>query len=253
MAAWALPKRRPADPKGRPLNEDAGGENLKPVGHRKRPDPAPRGPSMPATCSNAGAIPNRFVLVRPNWCASWCLRSWHKMRTPWVARMSGWCGTSFHVHPGSWQRQEGRTMKPQQILIALSVFGLAWPTGATAATLCVGKDYAGVSVEQRSQLETELRKKGGLKAGDQLAACDPRSISATRSAAKKKADPKQANSCKKDCATVSGVAEAVCLIPALAAACIIVKPALKTVCPAACEAQHARSAPQSLSRVTTLE
>jgi len=63
---------------------------------------------------------------------------------------------------------------------------------------------------------------------------------------RKKADPKQANSCKKDCDTVSGVAEAVCLIPALAAACIIVKPALKTVCPAACEAQHARS---SSSRV----
>ena len=140
-------------------------------------------------------------------------------------------------------------MKPTHMLIAASIFSLAWPSGAIAATLCVGKDYAGISVEQRSQLETELRKKGGLKSGDQLAPCDPQTISTTRSASKKKADPKQANSCKKDCDTVSGVAEAVCLIPALAAACIIVKPALKTVCPAACEAQHARSTPQSLSRV----
>jgi hypothetical protein len=144
-------------------------------------------------------------------------------------------------------------MKSKHMLIAVSVFGLAWPTGATAATLCVGKDYAGISVEQRSQLETELRKKGGLKPGDKLAPCDPQTMSATRSASKKKADPKQANSCKKDCDTVSGVAEAVCLIPALAAACIIVKPALKTVCPAACEAQHARSAPQSSSRMATRE
>jgi hypothetical protein len=144
-------------------------------------------------------------------------------------------------------------MKLKHMLTAVSVFGLAWPTGATAATLCVGKDYAGISVEQRSQLETELRKKGGLKPSDQLAPCDPQTMSATRSASKKKADPKQANSCKKDCDTVSGVAEAVCLIPALAAACIIVKPALKTVCPAACEAQHARSAPQNLPRLATRE
>ena len=144
-------------------------------------------------------------------------------------------------------------MKPKHMLIAASIFGLASPSGAIAATLCVGKDYASISVEQRSQLETELRKKGGLKSGDQLRPCDPQTISTTRSASKKKADPKQANSCKKDCDTVSGVAEAVCLIPALAAACIIVKPALKTVCPAACEAQHALSTPQSLSRVATLE
>jgi hypothetical protein len=140
-------------------------------------------------------------------------------------------------------------MKPTHALIAASLFGLACPTGATAATLCVGKDYASVSVEQRNQLETELRKKGGLKRGDELAACDPQTIGATRSASKKKADPKQANSCKQDCDKVSGVAEAVCLIPALAAACIIVKPALKSVCPAACEAQHARSTPQSLPKV----
>jgi hypothetical protein len=139
------------------------------------------------------------------------------------------------------------------MLIAASIFSLASPSGAVAATLCVGKDYASISVQQRSQLETELRKKGGLKSGDQLAPCDPETISTTRSASKKKADLKQANSCKKDCDTVSGVAEAVCLIPALAAACIIVKPALKTVCPAACEAQHARSTPQSLSRMATLE
>ena len=72
-------------------------------------------------------------------------------------------------------------MKPKHMLIAASIFGLAWPSGATAATLCVGKDYAGISVEQRSQLETELRKKGGLKSGDQLAPCDPQTIGATRS------------------------------------------------------------------------
>jgi hypothetical protein len=142
-------------------------------------------------------------------------------------------------------------MKPAQVLIAASIFGLAWPSAAAAAELCVGKDYAGIAVEQRNQLETELRKKGGLKRGDHLAPCDPEKVSVTRSASKRKADPKQANSCKKDCDTVSGVAEAVCLIPALAAACIIVKPALKTVCPAACEAQHARSTPQSLPRVAT--
>jgi hypothetical protein len=143
-------------------------------------------------------------------------------------------------------------MKPTHMLIAVSVLGLAWPLDAIAATLCVGKDYAGISVEQRNQLETELRKKGALKRGDELAACDPQTIGVTRSASKKKADPKQANSCKKDCDTVSGAAEVVCLIPALAAACLIVKPALKTVCPAACEAQHARSTPQNLSRVATL-
>ena len=153
----------------------------------------------------------------------------------------------FLTHPVRGKEKEGRTMKSKQILIAASIFGLVSPSGAIAATLCVGKDYASISVEQRSQLETELRKKGGLKSGDQLAPCDRQTIGATRSASsKKKADPKQANSCKKDCDTVSGVAEAVCLIPALAAACIIVKPALKTVCPAACEAQHARS---SSSRV----
>jgi hypothetical protein len=78
-------------------------------------------------------------------------------------------------------------------------------------------------------------------------------MSTTRSAAKKKADPKQATSCKKDCDTVSGAAEVVCLIPALAAACLIVKPALKSVCPAACEAQHARSTPAVLSPVATRE
>ena len=89
-------------------------------------------------------------------------------------------------------------MKVTHLLIAASMFGLAWPGAATAATLCVGKDYASVSVEQKSQLETELRKKGGLKRGDELAACDPQTVSVTRSAAKKKADPKQANSCKKD-------------------------------------------------------
>ena len=144
-------------------------------------------------------------------------------------------------------------MKPAHMLIALSIFGLAWPLGATAAELCVGKEYASISVEQRSQLETELRKKGGLKRGDHLAPCDPEKVSVTRSASKRKADPKQANSCKKDCDTVSGVAEAVCLIPALAAACIIVKPALKTVCPAACEAQHARLAPENLPRVAAQE
>jgi len=144
-------------------------------------------------------------------------------------------------------------MKPAHMLIAMSIFGLAWPNGATAATLCVGKDYAGISVEQRNQLETELKKKGGLKGGDQLAACDPQTLSATRSASKRKADPKQANSCKKDCDAVSGAAEVVCLIPALAAACVIVKPALKTVCPAACEAQHTRATPESLPRVATQE
>ena len=144
-------------------------------------------------------------------------------------------------------------MKPAHMLIAIAIFGLAWPNGATAATLCVGKDYAGISVEQRNQLETELRKKGGLKRGDQLAPCDPQTIGATRSASKRKADPKQASSCKKDCDTVSGVAEAVCLIPALAAACVIVKPALKTVCPAACEAQHTQSTRESLPRVATQE
>src|SRR6476646_8320802 len=164
----------------------------------------------------------------------------------------GWCG-AFFVLIRSWQRDEGWTMKPTHMLIAVSIFGLAWPSGVTAATLCVGKDYASVSVEQRSQLETELRKKGGLKRGDQLAPCDPQTLTTTRSASKSKADPKQANSCKKDCDTVSSVAEAVCLIPALAAACIIVKLAPKTVCPADCEAQHARSTPQSLSRVATLE
>jgi hypothetical protein len=142
-------------------------------------------------------------------------------------------------------------MKPTHMLIAVSIFGLAWPSGAIAATLCVGKDYAGISVEQRGQLETELRKKGGLKHGDQLAPCDPQTIGTTRSASKKKADPKQANNCKKECDTVSGAAEVVCLIPALAAACLIVKPALKSVCPAACEAQHARSTPAIFSRVAT--
>ena len=60
-------------------------------------------------------------------------------------------------------------MKSKHILIAASIFGLGSPSGAIAATLCVGKDYASISVEQRSQLETELRKKGGLKSGDQLA------------------------------------------------------------------------------------
>src|SRR5215510_3597452 len=144
-------------------------------------------------------------------------------------------------------------MNLRDLLIAAAIFGLAWPSGAIAATLCVGKDYAGVAVEQRTQLETELRKKGALKGGDALAPCDPQTVSVTRSASKKKADPKQANSCKKDCDTVSGVAEVVCLIPALAAACIVVKPALKTVCPAACEAQHARSIPENLSRVATWE
>jgi len=146
-------------------------------------------------------------------------------------------------------------MKPTEMLIALSIFGLAWPSAATAANLCVGKGYASIAVEQRSQLEAELRKNGGLKPGDQLAPCDPQTISATRSrsASKQKADPKQANSCKKDCDAVSGAAEVVCLIPALAAACIIVKPALKSVCPAACQAQHARSTTESLSRVATVE
>jgi len=146
-------------------------------------------------------------------------------------------------------------MKATEMLIALSIFGLAWPSAATAANLCVGKDYASVSVEQRSQLEAELRKNGGLKPGDKLAPCDQQTISATRSrsASKQKADPKQANSCKKDCDAVSGAAEVVCLIPALAAACIIVKPALKSVCPAACQAQHARSTTESLSRVATVE
>jgi hypothetical protein len=146
-------------------------------------------------------------------------------------------------------------MKPTEMLIAISICGLAWPGAATAASLCVGKDYASISVEQRGELEVELRKKGGLKPGDQLAPCDPQTISATRSrsATKQKADPKQANSCKKDCDAVSGAAEVVCLIPALAAACLIVKPALKTVCPAACQAQHARSAPESLSRTAILE
>ena len=142
-------------------------------------------------------------------------------------------------------------MKPTHMLIAVSIFGLAWPSDAIAAALCVGKDYASISVEQRSQLETELRKKGGLKSGDQLAPCDPQTIGPTRSASKKKADPKQANNCKKECDTVSGAAEVVCLIPALAAACLIVKPALKSVCPAACEAQHARSTPTIFSRVAT--
>jgi hypothetical protein len=144
-------------------------------------------------------------------------------------------------------------MKPAHMLVAIVIFGLAWPSGATAAALCVGKDYAGISVEQRNQLETELRKKGGLKPGDQLAPCDPQTIGATRSASKRKADPKQANSCKKDCDTVSGVAEVVCLVPALAAACVIVKPALKTVCPAACEAQHTQSTPETLPRTATHE
>jgi len=144
-------------------------------------------------------------------------------------------------------------MKLTHLLIAASISGLVWPGGATAATLCVGKDYAGVSVEQRSQLETELRKNGGLKRGDELAACDPQTVTVTRSASKKKADPKQANSCKKDCDTVSGAADVVCLIPALAAACLVVKPALKTVCPAACEAQHTQSTPQGQSRLARLQ
>jgi hypothetical protein len=144
-------------------------------------------------------------------------------------------------------------MKLSHLLFAASIFGLACPGGAMAATLCVGKDYASVSVEQKSQLETELRKKGGLKRGDELAACDPQTVSLTRSASKKKADPKQANSCKKDCDTVSGAADVVCLIPALAAACLIVKPALKTVCPAACEAQHTQSTPHSQSRLARLQ
>lgn len=144
-------------------------------------------------------------------------------------------------------------MKVSHVLIAASIFGLAWPGAATAATLCVGKDYASVSVEQKSQLETELRKNGGLKRGDELAACDPQTVSVTRSASKKKADPKQANSCKKDCDTVSGAADVVCLIPALAAACLVVKPALKTVCPAACEAQHTQSTPQNQPRLARLQ
>ena len=143
-------------------------------------------------------------------------------------------------------------MKLRDLLIAAAIFGLAWPSGAIAATLCVGKDYAGVAVEQRTQLETELRKKGALKGGDALAPCDPQTVSVTRSASKKKADPKQANSCKKDCDTVSGAADVVCLIPALAAACLIVKPALKSVCPAACEAQHTQATPQDFSRLATL-
>jgi len=46
-------------------------------------------------------------------------------------------------------------MKSKQILIAASIFGLVSPSGAIAATLCVGKDYASISVEQRSQLETD--------------------------------------------------------------------------------------------------
>jgi len=159
----------------------------------------------------------------------------------------------FSVLIGFVANEEGRSMKPTQALIAVSILSLACPTGAKAATLCVGKDYASIAVEQRTQLETELRKKGGLKRGDQLAPCDPQTMSATRSASKQKPDPKQANSCKKDCDTVSGVADVVCLIPALAAACIVVKPALKSVCPAACEAQHARSIPESSSRVATWE
>jgi hypothetical protein len=174
-------------------------------------------------------------------------------RSSRVRPVLGGCAARFSVLIRFVENGEGQSMKPTHMLIAGSILGLAWTSGATAATLCVGKDYAGISVEQRSQLETELRKKGGLKRGDQLAPCDPQTMSVTRSASKKKADPKQANSCKKDCDTVSGVAEAVCLIPALAAACIIVKPALKTVCPAACEAQHARSTPQSFSRAATLE
>jgi hypothetical protein len=146
-------------------------------------------------------------------------------------------------------------MKLTEMLIAVSIFGLAWPSAATAANLCVGKDYASISVEQRGQLEAELRKKGGLKPGDQLAPCDPQTISATRSrsASKQKADPKQANSCKNECDAVSGAAEVVCLIPALAAACLVVKPALKTVCPAACQAQHTRLTPVNVSRVATVE
>jgi hypothetical protein len=56
-------------------------------------------------------------------------------------------------------------MKPTHILIAIAMIGLVSPSGATAATLCVGKDYAGISVQQRSQLEAELKKKGGLKSG----------------------------------------------------------------------------------------
>jgi hypothetical protein len=166
--------------------------------------------------------------------------------------LAGWCGAFFCTHLVAAKR-DGQTMKPIHMVMAVSLCVLAWPSGATAATLCVGKDYAGIATEQRTQLEAELKKKGALKGGDQLAPCDPQTISVTRSASKKKADPKQANSCKKDCDTVSGAAEVVCLIPALAAACLIVKPALKTVCPAACEAQHAQSTPQNSSRVANLK
>jgi hypothetical protein len=178
--------------------------------------------------------------------------SWHKTLRPYDRHCSA-LGILLATS-GSQQRVEDRNMKPTHMLIAVSVLGLGWPNAAIAATLCVGKDYAGISAEQRNQLETELRKKGGLKRGDQLAPCDAQTISATRSpsASPQKADRKQANSCKKDCDTVGGVAEVVCLIPALAAACVIVKPALKSVCPAACEAKHARSAPQSLSRRNSL-
>jgi hypothetical protein len=181
------------------------------------------------------------------------LRSWHKTLKPCEVRSGVLVRGIFRCSSGSWQMKERRTMKPTHILIAIAMIGLVSPSGATAATLCVGKDYAGISVQQRSQLEAELKKKGGLKSGDQLAPCDPQTIGVTRSASKKKADPKQANSCKKECDAVSGAADVVCLIPALAAACIIVKPALKTVCPAACDAQHAQSTPANSSAVAVLQ
>jgi len=119
----------------------------------------------------------------------------------------------------------------RQIVVSAMLLGAVCIHSADAATVCVGKDFDKLTAAQKRAFQTELRKKGGLKSGDTLGACD-----ASTARAAKQPDKAKADQCKKDCDTATSVANAVCAvpIPVLSEACAIVKPGLPIACPAAC-------------------
>jgi hypothetical protein len=119
----------------------------------------------------------------------------------------------------------------KQLIVGMVLVGAVYAQSADAATVCVGKDFDKLTAAQKRAFQTELRKRKGLKSGDDLGACD----SSTARAAKQPSKPK-ADQCKTDCDTATSVTNVICAmpIPVLSEACAVVKPGLPIACPAAC-------------------
>ncbi len=121
----------------------------------------------------------------------------------------------------------------KSLVAGVILIGAVYAPSAHAATLCVGKDYNKLTAAQKRTFVAELKKKGGLKGGNTLGACDESTARAAKAPSKPKSDQ-----CKKDCDTATSITTALCAapIPVLAEACAVIKPGLPLACPAACAA-----------------